>query len=105
MSLHPHSKHVHIGGDEVVNMGHCPDCFKLVQSYGREELFRRHMLVVMKHVVTHWDGVRCLFWDDMIRRWDLEKLKVRRFRLLALVCLRLDEDISCPIAAGFMYRE
>lgn len=77
MTLHPHSRYLHIGGDEVVNMGRCEQCHDVVRGHGgREELFRRHMLAVMKRVSSRWHSVRSLFWDDMVRKWDVERLKV-----------------------------
>ncbi|XP_065187720.1 hexosaminidase D-like [Sycon ciliatum] len=75
MALHPHTKYVHIGGDEVDNMGHCSACRQFISQHSRVDLYRFHLLNIMQYIASRWPHVRSLFWDDMIRGWDVEHLK------------------------------
>lgn len=62
MHLHPNSRYLHIGCDEVFHMGECELC----RSVARENLFLQHVATVAKYSRAKY-GVSVLIWDDMLR--------------------------------------
>ncbi|XP_064465807.1 hexosaminidase D-like [Ornithodoros turicata] len=61
LALHPHIKYLHIGCDEVYDLGECPLC----RVQDRDKLFLSHVRHVAGHVRAA--GVRPIIWDDMFR--------------------------------------
>ena len=62
MHLHPGSRYLHIGCDEVFHMGECELC----RQVARENLFLQHVATVAKYVRAKY-GASVLIWDDMLR--------------------------------------
>ncbi|XP_045583050.1 hexosaminidase D-like isoform X2 [Procambarus clarkii] len=62
MSLHPGARYLHIGCDEVYQIGECEKC-RLVL---RETLFLQHVEAVAKYVRKKYAAIP-LIWDDMLR--------------------------------------
>ena len=59
------SEFIHIGGDEVHNVGYCPDCRKKIGSYTDEQkLYLEHVKFV--HGIVAGLGKRVMMWDDML---------------------------------------
>lgn len=63
MELTPNVKNLHIGCDEVFQMGECPKCRLVV----RENLFLSHVAKVASFVRRTYPGVTPIIWDDMLR--------------------------------------
>ncbi|CAH0555240.1 unnamed protein product [Brassicogethes aeneus] len=63
MVLHPNSKYLHIGCDEVFQMGECDVC----RLELHETLFLRHVRKVANIVHEKYPEVRVIIWDDMLR--------------------------------------
>lgn len=65
MSLHPKSRWLHIGCDEVFYMGLCKKCNKYV--YQKDILYLQHVTKIARLVKKKYEVVP-IIWDDMIRR-------------------------------------
>lgn len=62
MALHPGARFLHIGCDEVFQLGECERCRQVV----RETLFLQHVKAVARYVRQKYAAVP-LVWDDMLR--------------------------------------
>ena len=56
-------EHIHIGLDEVWDLGSCPLCRKRLQEEGLGGIFTGHLQRINKLVLKHWK--RTWFWEDM----------------------------------------
>jgi len=63
MELTPNVKYLHIGCDEVFQMGECSKCSQVP----RDNLFLGHVSRVAKWVKRHYPAVTPIIWDDMLR--------------------------------------
>lgn len=63
MEVHQGVKYLHVGCDEVFQMGECPRC----RSQPRESLFLWHVSRVAQLVRSRYPGVTPIIWDDMLR--------------------------------------
>ncbi|XP_046387009.1 hexosaminidase D [Ischnura elegans] len=63
-------KYIHIGCDEVFQLGECPRC----RSVPRERLFLGHVAHVAAHVRNRYGSIP-LVWDDMLRHVSPEAMK------------------------------
>lgn len=61
---HPGIRHLHIGGDETRQLGHCPTCADYVKEHGKGGLYTRHMNKVIDYVCSK--GLIPLVYDDMV---------------------------------------
>jgi hypothetical protein len=57
-------RYIHLGGDEAVYMGTCPDCEAKVKSSSKSALYSDHMRWLSSHVLSR--GSRPMLWADMI---------------------------------------
>lgn len=78
MLLHPGSKFLHIGCDEVNQLGECEKCRMMV----RETLFMQHVSAVAKYV-RNKHKVIPIVWDDMLRH--VSESTMQEFNLGELV--------------------
>ncbi|XP_076054038.1 hexosaminidase D-like [Oratosquilla oratoria] len=62
MALHPQSRYLHIGCDEVFQIGECQRC----RQKSREALFLQHVVTVARHVREKHHAIP-IVWDDMLR--------------------------------------
>lgn len=70
MSMHPSSKWLHIGADEVYHMGYCDLCrFK-----ERDAIFLQHVTRVARYVRDKYSVIP-IIWDDMLRNIQPDKMK------------------------------
>ena len=98
--LHPDSEWFHVGGDEVFGLGTCMSCREHIMS--STDLYIHHMTRVLHYLAVQKTSsggkVNGIIWEDMIRRWPVEKLI--RFQNLATVMVwRYLPDIE----TGFPY--
>ncbi|XP_057668899.1 hexosaminidase D-like [Diorhabda carinulata] len=63
MSLHPSVKYLHIGCDEVFQMGECDLCRLEIH----ENLFLKHIKNVVDIVRLKYPTLKIIVWDDMLR--------------------------------------
>ncbi len=58
------SEYIHIGGDEVWDIGYCPQCRERAATYeGEQRIYLEHFAFV--HKVVKKLGKRTMLWDDM----------------------------------------
>lgn len=69
LSLHPDVKHIHIGSDEVYNIGECALCQERLakMQWNTENLFLDHVASVTRYIKSHYN-VQPIMWDDMFRQ-------------------------------------
>lgn len=72
LSVHKDIQYLHIGCDEVFQMGECPRC----RSKMREDLFLSHVAAVARIVRRKSRGVTPLIWDDMLRHLPAVNLQM-----------------------------
>lgn len=56
--------HIHIGCDEVYQIGECPRC----QSKQKNVLFLNHVKAVATFIRSKWPRTKVIIWDDMLRQ-------------------------------------
>ncbi|KAG8197339.1 hypothetical protein JTE90_013466 [Oedothorax gibbosus] len=70
MSVHSDSRYLHIGCDEVYQLGHCSRCSR----YDRNSLFLAYVKKVAKYVrETH--STIPIIWDDMLRHTTVAEME------------------------------
>lgn len=76
LQLHPGIDWLHIGSDEVYNLGECTRCqkFLLNRQYGKSDLFLQHVKSVAKYVKDNYD-VQPIMWDDEFRKVPLKAMQ------------------------------
>lgn len=79
IALHPKIKYIHIGCDEVFQMGECEIC----RLELHENLFLRHVRNVATLIQKKWSHLRVIIWDDMLRH--VSQQSIQEFGLGALV--------------------
>ncbi|MBO5668433.1 MAG: family 20 glycosylhydrolase [Lentisphaeria bacterium] len=63
LALHPHSRYIHLGGDECGQLGSCPDCAAFVRRYGTGKLYSSYMTKVTQYALDK--GVIPILWHDI----------------------------------------
>jgi len=74
-SMHPDATYIHIGCDEVFNLGDCARCRAKAEAAGRQALFLDFVEPLVKECAAL--GVRALLWHDMLECTDADTLKQR----------------------------
>ncbi|KAF7269591.1 hypothetical protein GWI33_017368 [Rhynchophorus ferrugineus] len=72
LDMHPSSNYLHIGCDEVFEMGECEVC----RTELHENLFLRHVQNVVNIVKDKKSTVQIIIWDDMLRHISLQTLQM-----------------------------
>lgn len=70
ISLHSDSRWLHIGCDEVYQLGHCSRCSR----YDRNSLFLAYVKKVAKYV-REQHSVQPIIWDDMLRHITINEME------------------------------
>ncbi|CAH3136885.1 unnamed protein product, partial [Porites lobata] len=70
--LHTGIQWFHVGADEVWNLKTCRAC--LDDNRNKSMIFLQHMVPVLQHVRNK--GFTPILWDDMMREWTIDFLKV-----------------------------
>ncbi|CAH1118945.1 unnamed protein product [Phaedon cochleariae] len=71
MALHSSTRYLHIGCDEVFQMGECDICRLEIH----ENLFLKHVKNVADMVRSKYPSVKVLVWDDMLRHISLQSMQ------------------------------
>ncbi|MBA3684139.1 MAG: family 20 glycosylhydrolase [Planctomycetes bacterium] len=76
IALHPRSRHIHVGLDEVHHLASCPRCRQATEASkeGVLAVYQRHATAICEHVLAR--GLKPLVWGDMYvnhRRPDLAR--------------------------------
>lgn len=82
IELHPNLKWLHMGGDEVWDIKSCDACHN---NYTDQQLYHTHMLPLMKHIKSKGNNLTPVIWDDMMREWDVEGMKVMAEHVVPMV--------------------
>lgn len=66
---HPSSKYLHIGADEVYQLGECTRCMDAMakHKWGKRQLFLNHVTKVAKYIKEKYPHITILMWDDEFR--------------------------------------
>lgn len=72
LAAHPDSQWLHLGGDEVWDLGEGERSKARAAEIGKDGLYLEHMMPIIEHVAGR--GVRPILWDDMMRKWSAESL-------------------------------
>ncbi len=72
LAAHPEIRWLHLGGDEVWDLGEGERSKARAAEIGKDKLYLEHMMPIIEHVVQK--GVRPILWDDMMRPWPAELL-------------------------------
>lgn len=72
LAAHPDSRWLHLGGDEVWDLGEGERSNARAAEIGKDGLYLEHMNPIIDHVLAR--GVRPILWDDMMRKWPLQSL-------------------------------
>ncbi|CAK9805981.1 Hexosaminidase D [Anthophora quadrimaculata] len=69
METHPNIKHLHIGADEVYQIGECSRCLDTMvkRQWGKKQLFLDHVSKVVKYIKNKYPDLTVLMWDDEFR--------------------------------------
>ncbi|RZF43937.1 hypothetical protein LSTR_LSTR006745 [Laodelphax striatellus] len=79
MDMHKNIRYLHIGCDEVFQMGECVRC----RTQPRDTLFLHHVTRVASFVRARWPAVTPIIWDDMLRH--LPPISLEQYRIGELV--------------------
>lgn len=76
LQLHPGIDWLHIGSDEVYNLGECTRCqqYLLHHQFGKSDLFLQHVRSVARYVKDNYD-VQPIMWDDEFRKIPLKAMQ------------------------------
>ncbi|XP_064099266.1 LOW QUALITY PROTEIN: hexosaminidase D-like [Macrobrachium nipponense] len=76
LEMHPGINWLHIGSDEVYNLGECPRCqqYLIHQRYGKSDLFLHHIKKVARYVKDTYD-IQPIMWDDEFRKVPLRAIQ------------------------------
>ncbi|XP_043466707.1 hexosaminidase D-like [Leptopilina heterotoma] len=76
ISAHPDSKHIHIGADEVYQLGECNRCIETMakERWNKKELFLNHVIKVARYIKKKYPDLTILTWDDEFREIDSQDL-------------------------------
>ena len=72
LAAHPDCRWLHLGGDEVWDLGEGERSRKRAAEIGKDRLYLEHMMPIIEHVRAR--GVRPILWDDMMRKWPADSL-------------------------------
>lgn len=77
LKLHPHSKTIHIGADEVYYLGFCDRCSNIMNKFNlsKNMLFVEHINAITSRIRKKYPHVKILMWDDEFRSFTLKELK------------------------------
>ncbi|HBE04024.1 MAG: hypothetical protein A2096_06850 [Spirochaetes bacterium GWF1_41_5] len=64
IAAHPGLHYFHIGGDEPFRARFCPRCRNIIDQYGKDELYSRHINPIIEFI--RQKGLMPILWDDMI---------------------------------------
>ncbi|XP_043678011.1 hexosaminidase D-like [Vespula pensylvanica] len=69
VAAHPTSKHLHIGADEVYQIGDCSRCVNTMvkKHWTKKQLFLDHVSKVASYIKEKYPQLTVLMWDDEFR--------------------------------------
>jgi len=84
VSAHPASKYLHIGADEVYQIGECSRCLDVMtkRQWGKRQLFLDHVSSVVKYIKNKYPELTVLMWDDEFRDISPQEIIDRGLHLI-----------------------
>lgn len=72
IAAHHDSKYIHIGADEVYQIGECNRCIETMakEKWNKKELFLNHLIKISKYIKKNYPHLTILTWDDEFREID-----------------------------------
>lgn len=69
VNAHPASKYLHIGADEVYQIGECSRCLDVMtkRQWDKKQLFLDHVSTVVRYIKEKYPKLTVLMWDDEFR--------------------------------------
>ncbi|XP_066580899.1 hexosaminidase D-like [Prorops nasuta] len=69
VAAHPELKYLHIGADEVYQIGECSRCLELMakRKWGKRQLFLDHVTRIVRYISGKYPHLTILMWDDEFR--------------------------------------
>lgn len=80
IEMHPQSKIIHIGADEVYYIGFCDRCVATMSKFNlsKSNLFFEHINAIAKYIHEKHPHLKILMWDDEFRSLTTKELKEGR---------------------------
>jgi hypothetical protein len=66
-NAHPQSRYIHIGADEVYQLGSCPKCAEYLKNHSKSELYILYINQVAKRVIEK--GKIPIMWHDYLQKF------------------------------------
>ena len=64
-------EYIHVGADEVFNLGSCQSCKLFVQEASQQMLYVKFFKKVLKKIRKRIiSNIEIIAWDDMFRGWQ-----------------------------------
>lgn len=84
VEAHPNAKHLHIGADEVYQIGECSRCLDVMvkRQWGKKHLFLDHVSKVAKYIKAKYPELTVLMWDDEFREITPQEIIDRGLHLM-----------------------
>ncbi|KZC10980.1 PREDICTED: hexosaminidase D-like [Dufourea novaeangliae] len=84
VAAHPEAKHLHIGADEVYQIGECSRCLDAMvkKQWGKKQLFLDHTSKVARYVKDKYPELTVLMWDDEFRDISPQEIIDRGLHLI-----------------------
>ncbi|KAJ8670491.1 hypothetical protein QAD02_001750 [Eretmocerus hayati] len=72
VNMHPESNFLHIGADEVYQLGECSKCLETMakHQWSKKDLFLNHVHNVASYIKKKYPHISVLMWDDEFREID-----------------------------------
>uniref|UniRef100_A0A0A9X4K8 beta-N-acetylhexosaminidase n=2 Tax=Lygus hesperus TaxID=30085 RepID=A0A0A9X4K8_LYGHE len=103
IDLHKGIEYLHIGCDEVYQLGLCQDCQTklLAESWSPQELFLDHLSRMAKYIKQKYPSVNVLVWDDELRNIPLEVLTTWKLgHIVEPVVWKYTGDVEADLHEG-----
>lgn len=84
VAAHPDIKHLHIGADEVYQIGECSRCLDIMvkRQWGKKQLFLDHVSKVVRYIKDKYPELSILMWDDEFREISPQEIIDRGLHLM-----------------------
>lgn len=73
-------EYMHIGADEVFNMGTCQNCQFFAEEAGKDALYSGFMKKICKKLHTKYPHIQLLAWDDMYRNQNASEMQKLKYK-------------------------
>lgn len=84
VEMHPSIKYLHIGADEVYQLGECNRCLQIMSKnqWSKRQLFLNHVQIIASYIKSKYPHLTILMWDDEFREIDPQEIINRNLNKL-----------------------